>query len=178
MDIGRKKDLSVIWVNEMVGDVLWTRIVHVMERAPFSAQREVLFNYLPHIRRAEIDATGLGMQLAEEAQQTFGPYRVEPTTFTATVKEDLAVTLRRRFEDRQVRIPVDREIREDLHSIKKYTTSAGNIRFDAERTERGHADRFWALALAVHAAGSEAKAPSIYTLTGLMTPEELMREVA
>jgi len=31
---------------------------------------------------------------------------------------------------------------------------AGNIRFTAERSEEGHADRFWALALAIHAASS------------------------
>ena len=105
------------------------------------------------IRRACIDATGLGAQLAEEAMQRFGP-AVEAVTFTQKVKEDLAVTLRRRFEDRQARIPADRDIREDIHSVKKFTTSAGNIRFDAERTELGHADRFWAAALGVHAGGS------------------------
>ena len=31
-------------------------------------------------------------------------------------------------------------------------TAANNIRLDADRDERGHADRFWALALACHAA--------------------------
>ncbi len=102
------------------------------------------------IRRCCIDSTGLGAQLAEEAVQKFGPV-VEAVTFTQKVKEDLAVTLRRRFEDRQVRIPADRGIREDIHSVKRFTTSAGNIRFDAERTELGHADRFWAAALGLHA---------------------------
>ena len=32
------------------------------------------------------------------------------------------------------------------------TTVAGNPRFDADRTEAGHADEFWAHALALHAA--------------------------
>jgi phage FluMu gp28-like protein len=48
-------------------------------------------------------------------------------------------------------------IRADLRSVTKQTTEAGNIRFTAERTPDGHADRFWALALAVHA-GSAADA--------------------
>jgi hypothetical protein len=39
-------------------------------------------------------------------------------------------------------------IRADLRSVTKQTTEAGNIRFTAERTPDGHADRFWALALA------------------------------
>lgn len=52
-------------------------------------------------------------------------------------------------------VPSEREIREDLHSVKKEVTTSGNIRFDVEKSEAsGHADRFWALALALHAAHS------------------------
>ncbi|MFH2012506.1 MAG: terminase family protein [Pseudomonadota bacterium] len=154
MDIGRKKDLSVIWLVEQVGDVAWTRRAVEIERRPFREQREILFDLLPHVRRACIDSTGLGMQLAEEAQEAFGTYKVEAVNFTQPVKEELAFGLRRKFEDRTVRIPVDRNIREDLHSVRKVTTAAGNIRFDAARTDQGHADRFWALALAIHAAST------------------------
>lgn len=166
MDIGRKKDLSVLWLDEKVGDVLWTRKVQVLEKAPFRVQREALFALLPFVRRACIDATGLGMQLAEEAQEAFGAYKVEAITFSGPVKEELAFGVLRRFQDRTTRIPVDRLIREDLHSVRKVTTAAGNIRFDAERTDAGHADRFWAKALAVHAAGA-----SIPAATGGRDPE-------
>jgi len=55
--------------------------------------------------------------------------------------------------------------------VKKVTTSAGNIRFDAERTNDGHADRFWSLALAVHAGGTAAAKP-VY---GHVDPEETKR---
>jgi len=37
--------------------------------------------------------------------------------------------------------------------VKKETTAAGNIRFTADRSKSGHSDRFWALALALHAGG-------------------------
>lgn len=154
VDIGRKRDLTVIWLCEVLGDVFWTRAVKELTKTPFRVQRQELFWYLslPRMRRACIDSTGLGMQLAEEAQERYG-YLVEPVTFTPAVKQELAVTQRRKFEDRLVRIPARREIREDLHSVKKVTTAAGNIRYDAERSESGggHADRFWALALALHA---------------------------
>ncbi|MDY7033983.1 MAG: hypothetical protein SVY10_18980 [Thermodesulfobacteriota bacterium] len=154
MDIGRKKDLSVIWIVETLGDVDYTRMVIAMERRPFREQREALFELLPHVQRACIDSTGLGMQLAEEAQEEFGEYRVEAVTFTQAVKEELAFGLLRKFQDRTVRIPVDRKIREDLHGVRKVTTAAGNIRFDAARTDAGHSDHFWSLALAEHAAGA------------------------
>lgn len=156
VDIGRKRDLTVMWLWEKVGDVFWTRLVKRLHKATFRLQQEVLSLYLPFARRCCIDATGLGMQLAEEAQERFGTYKVEAVTFTNKVKEDLAVTFRRKFEDRQLRIPIDREIREDIHSVKKFTTSAGNIRFDAERTEAGHADHFWAGALGIHAGSASA----------------------
>lgn len=152
MDIGRRRDLSVVVLVERLGDVLWVRRIEEMVKAPFNYQRDVLFSYLPHVRRACIDATGLGMQLAEEAQQRFGGHKVESITFTQAVKEELAMTMLRAFQDRKIRIPPDRQFREDLHSVRKYVTAAGNVRYDAERTEgAGHADRFWALALALHA---------------------------
>lgn len=167
VDIGRRRDLTVFWALELVGDVLWSRKIIQLERRPFSEQRETIFAEIRRLRPHRIcfDETGLGMQLAEEAQQAFGSYTVEPVTFTLRTKEDMAVTVRRRFEDKQIRIPVDKKIREDLHSVKRVVTSAGNIRFDAERTEDGHADRFWALALAAHAAATPAGKIEYETVT-------------
>jgi len=156
LDIGRTSDLTVVTVLERVGDVLWVREKRELAKTAFRVQREVLdlliVRYRP--RRVCIDATGLGMQLAEEAQDRYGAATVERVTFTAGSKEEMAFQTRTRFEDRTVRVPPERALREDLHAVKKVTTAAGNLRFDAARTEAGHADRFWSLALAVHAATS------------------------
>jgi hypothetical protein len=99
------------------------------------------------IRRACIDSTGMGAPLAEALEQEFGP-RVEPVTFTAAVKEDLAYRVKRRMEERLDLIPDAPEITLAFGAVKKLTTAAGNTRFDAERTDLGHADVFWAKALA------------------------------
>jgi phage FluMu gp28-like protein len=48
-------------------------------------------------------------------------------------------------------MPKDHELVQDLCSIKRTITSMGNVRYDAEHNARGHADRAWALALAIHA---------------------------
>ena len=160
VDIGRRKDLTVIDVEQKLGRVFYERAQIVMERAPFHMQRDMLFSVLKHpcMRRAEIDETGLGMQLAEEAQQQFGKYRVEAVNFArGKVKEDLAYNMRTHFEDRTVYIEEDFDTREDLHSVKKITTTAGNIRFDVAASDAGgHADRFWAKALALHAGSGDA----------------------
>ena len=157
VDVGRSNDLTVFWVIERVSGMFFTRAVICMQGRTFSEQEEVLYNDLlaiPAIRRCCIDNTGLGMQFAERAQEKFGTYRVEAVRFTGPVKEELAYPVRAAFEDKSIRIPHDDFIRGDLRGIRKTTTGAGNIRFEADSGPDGHSDRFWALALAIHAAGN------------------------
>lgn len=165
VDIGRKKDLTVLWVIERLGDVFYTRAVIPLERMRKSDQEAVLYPWFARCRRICIDATGLGIGWADDAQDKFGEHRVEAVTFTGQVKEALAYPVRGAMEDRAVRIPYDIHIRSDLRSVTKVTTPSGNIRFTAERTPDGHADRFWALALAIHAA-STPSAPIDFQSTG------------
>jgi phage FluMu gp28-like protein len=89
------------------------------------------------------------MQMSEALQIKWGSYRVEPVTFTLAVKEDLAVRTRRNYEEGTIRIPDDRNLRGAIHAVRRIPTAAGNFRFDADRTELGHADEFWAQALAL-----------------------------
>src|SRR5690606_6128089 len=112
-----------------------------------------------------IDATGMGIGWADDAQDQFGEHRVEAVNFSAQVKEALAYPLKGAMEDRTLRIPDDVTIRADLRKVQKVTTAAGNVRFVAESTPDGHADRFWALALAQHAA-SHPSAPSEHMSDG------------
>lgn len=156
VDIGRRRDLTVIWVLELVGDILWTREWIELSKATFATQDaeldRIVEKYNPY--RICMDQTGLGEKPVEDAKNRYGGQRVEGVSFSAPVKLDMAGAVRRRFEDRTIRIPHDRKVRDDFHSVKKIVTSAGNIRFDAERSEDSHADRFWSMALAVHAAGN------------------------
>lgn len=153
VDIGRRRDLYVIWVIEEVGDVGVTREVVKLRRASFAEQDAELDRIMRtyNVVRVCKDQTGMGEKPVEDAQNRYGRHRVEGLLFTGPVKQDLAILLKQRFEDRKVRVPVDRDTRDSLHSVKKIVTAAGNDRFDAERTEKGHADEFWALALAEHA---------------------------
>lgn len=154
MDIGRKKDLSVIWVDQKVNDILRTAAVIEMKAMPYFVQEQVLHTVMSRkeFRRGCIDETGLGGQLAEGAKDMFGAMKVEGISFTPENKESLAVGLKQNFEDRGSAIPADNTIRNSLHSVKKYPTTTKHFRFDAEKTdETGHADHFWAKGLAVHA---------------------------
>jgi phage FluMu gp28-like protein len=158
MDIGRHRDLTVLWVVERVGDELVTRGVRSSANEPFREQEAALNALLglSSVRRCCIDAGGIGMALAEGAVERFGPSRVEPVTFTAGAKDELATGLRLRVEERTLRIPADPAIRNDWHSVRRRVTAAGPARYEASRSGAGHADRFWAAALAVRAAGRAA----------------------
>jgi phage FluMu gp28-like protein len=152
VDVGRKHDLTVIWVAEKIAGTYFTRKLVEMKGETFAFQEEVLDGIvrLPNVKRVCIDSTGIGMQFAERAKVRHG-WKVEPVTFTGAVKSELAFPFRAAFEDKAIRIPESKELRADLRAIKKDTTASGNIRFTADRGTNGHADRFWAGALAVHA---------------------------
>jgi phage FluMu gp28-like protein len=168
IDIGRKRDLTVIWVVQQVGDVFWTRAVIPLEKTTFPDQRDFINRLFAQIRPARVcvDYTGMGGPITEDLQQAFGTAAVEAVTFTNQTKSDLAMRTRKLAEDRRVRLPIDNAVRNDLHSVKKVVTAAGNIRFDAERTKDGHADRFWALSLALMATDTGAIKPEILNLSG------------
>ena len=70
----------------------------------------------------------------------------------------------RLIQDRLVRVPADPATREDLHKVRRTVTAAGNVRLDAPRDDAGHADRFWALALAYHAADRHRAPARLLTL--------------
>ena len=157
-DIGARRDLWVAWVWERVGDVLWTREVRTLRRASFAAQAkaldELVERYRP--RRIVMDQTGMGEAPTEAAKRRHGQRRVEGVLFTADRKQSLATLLKQHAEDRKMRIPVDAAVRADLHSLRRVTTPAGNVRFDVHGGDSsqagGHADRAWAAALGLYAA--------------------------
>jgi phage FluMu gp28-like protein len=144
----------VAWADERVGDVFWTRAVLVMEKTPFRLQRERIEDLARRSRfsRMAVDAGGIGMQLAEELTRTFGEGRVDSIHLGAPVQEDLAARLKSQFEDRRCRIPRDPIVRDDLHQPRKVLLPGGGVRLEVPRTGIGHADRFWAKALAGRAA--------------------------
>jgi phage FluMu gp28-like protein len=160
MDIGRKKDLSCIWIlNRGFEDHLMTRGVITLDRMPFHQQLSVASDICAISQRFCVDATGIGAMLAEELQRKF-PGVAEAVQFTAATKERMAVETKRRFEERTIMIPESRQIRRAMQSVKRYVGTTGQMRFDAARTDSGHADEFWALALAISAASTKAYIPA------------------
>ncbi|MDR0340613.1 MAG: terminase family protein [Puniceicoccales bacterium] len=178
LDLGRSRDLSVFWLLENVGGICHTRRVECLKGKTFAEQERLLdfFLRLPRLVRACVDRTGMGQQFVERAVERFGKFRVEGITFTAAAKESLAFGLRAAFERRELRIPTDQTVRADLHSIRRENALSGHLRLATDRTDLGHGDRFWALALAIHAAttGKSCRESAIYSFGCERRPRSLL----
>lgn len=159
-DQARRKDLSVIWVDELHDGLAWNRALLVMKNKDFEFQEKVLWQCmeLPDMRRAGIDATGLGMRTAERAVTRFGS-RVVPVNFSAKLtdrkgeshaaKALLARTILERHQDAKDRYPIRDDIRDDLHKVKRARGASPDAftYFADDSDETGHADIFTAKAL-------------------------------
>mgnify|MGYP003647003978 FL=1 len=151
IDIGRKHDLTVCWTLEKVGDVMWTREVLVLRNTPYHLQEELLSDRINKATHAAIDSTGIGNAISESLAKRF-EFKLEECNFTQGLKAKLFPGLRRAFQERSIRVPRDKVVREDLHSVNELTTPGGNKQYRAVRRADGHADRCTALALANYAA--------------------------
>jgi len=154
-DIGENNDPSTIHWGERVGDVIVLRERIKLKGVPLAIIEQNIISRLLHPKtvRGCVDATGLGTQIGQAAEKTG---KGEGIKFTLPIMDQMASPMRGMFEDKRVRVPGDRELREDLHSVRLERTASGHPRFVAPRTEAGHADEFWALAMMLHA----AKAPT------------------
>lgn len=167
IDVGRKRDFTVIWIWERLGGDLITRGITVFDNVLFEEQEAFVARLLKlrTVIRCAVDASGIGMQFAEGLARQFGGDRVESVTFSSTVKTQLAGRLRVAAERGRLKIPQDDAIIKDWHSIERIVSGGNHVRFDADRSSGGHADRFWAAALGVHAAGDPV-GPLDYVTTG------------
>jgi phage FluMu gp28-like protein len=152
VDVARKKDLCVIDVGEKIGDVIWDRMRIELQDRPFSEIEAELHGLLRmrQVKRACIDSTGMGIQVAERAAQRF-EWKVQPITFTAATKEELACGMRMDFQNRHLRIAPDDALIADLRALRKHTGASGHAKYQGQ-SEDSHCDRFWAKALRQHAA--------------------------
>jgi phage FluMu gp28-like protein len=172
-DIGRNRDLTVFTALEKIGPT--RRIIAMLRlagmRLPAQQTQLDTICTLPKFRRACIDMTGIGLGLVEYAQEKWR-HKICGVNFattepindkiraegrkneTARVTEIMATELLACFEERSIEfhVELDGDARDDLRKPEKITSPGGRVSIAAVRDEAGHADHFWALALAVRAA--------------------------
>ena len=158
MDIGRSHDLSVIVTAVKLGDVLAVLEVETLTKMPFADQLKILIDKAraSRVQGVCIDSTGIGAMLAEEATKMLGG-KCRGVQFNVATKGEMYGLLRRKFEERSIRVPVERTLREDLHAVQRVVSAGGNVTYSAPRNADGHSDRAAALALCCLAAKAGAE---------------------
>ncbi len=159
IDFGRTSDPTVAWIFEQLGDVLWTRAVICFKNVNTVDQFEHLSPYITLCERVCVDYTGPGVGFGDMCAKKFGVYdpgshafgKCELCNFTVPFKCDIFPKLRTAFDGSRIRVPVDVEVREDLHEMQQVVRD-GRYNYMAKRTAEGHSDRCTAAALGVRAA--------------------------
>lgn len=167
-DVGRRNHPAVLVILELLGDKFFHRMTITMPKKPFEEQKYILsqaLEILP-IARMGIDETGMGMNLAEDLSKLY-PHTVVPINFasrvesdirniskkdkkeTIAVKERMATDVKIAFERENMAIPQDRDFIRQIHSVKKETSAIGTVQYSVDKNEKHHADKFWALAMAI-----------------------------
>ena len=181
LDIGKTVDRTVIYILRLLPNgtmvPVYTEECRRTDPKALHGMVDRCFKRFD-LHRLCVDATGLGSFPAMEMQEKHGFYSVEPIDFTLKSKEALATQLYTAFQNHLLLTPKTDEslpeiprgpgwptsypkdyaknLRNDICSIRREITTAGNVRYDAPHTDRGHADRAWAIALGVYAASQAA----------------------
>jgi phage FluMu gp28-like protein len=158
VDMARKRDLCVLWVLARLDNLFITRGVICFHKQKYSTIREEINRIMPRVSMCAIDNGTTGAQICEELQEKWGEDLVVGVPCQLEhVKAKMATTVKDKISERQILLPEDEDVLKDLHAIRRYHTDRGTVSFDAPRTKHGHADRFWALGLALYASASVTK---------------------
>ena len=149
-DVGRTHDATAIHIIGKMPDGKKRDFARIeLRNVDFESQQNVIlqaYKELP-VYRGRMDMTGIGRPVYEALHKKLGD-RLEGVVFTPEEKEIMAIDVKRGLEQREFLLSNDKEFHRQIHSIKRTSNGGKYFRYDAERNEKGHADSFWAWALA------------------------------
>lgn len=162
LDIGETRDRTVLVLLRKKGNAKHVFHVESHPRTDDSLLDALVGKAFGFHRAKRLcaDATGLGSMPATRFQKRYGD-KFEPVDFTLKSKEEMATGLYSAFAEEELKVPrvfllanLDEAalLRADVAAVRRIVSDAGNVKYDAPRTQSGHADRAWALMLALKAA--------------------------
>lgn len=171
VDFGRSGDLSVFWpVAEQEHLQLWTPFTVELRNAPFKVQEQILFylcDRLPRFTGGALDARGNGQYLAEVARQRYGSGAISEVMLAEGWYREHMPKLKARLEDRELFIPKDSSVLEDLRALRVVNGVARvPERRSSDATGQRHGDAAIACALAVFAVNTLDAGPLEVTGSG------------
>jgi phage FluMu gp28-like protein len=164
-DVARRRDAAVIFVIGLLPNGKKRSVANIeMINQTFEYQRDQvrkIMKRLPVVR-GRIDQKGMGEDTTETLQREFTSTVLEGCMFTPQEKEELAMGAREGLEKSEFLLQNDNKFHRQVHSIKRIPSPGGNVRYDSERNEDGHADSFWAWALANSAVPKQGARKGFY----------------
>ena len=149
-DVGRTHDATAIHIIGKMADGKKRDFARIeLRNVDFESQENIIlqaYKELP-VYRGRMDMTGIGRPVYERLHKKLGD-RLEGVVFTPEEKEIMAIDVKRGLEQHEFLLSNDKEFHRQIHSIKRTSNGGKYFRYDAERNEKGHADSFWAWALA------------------------------
>jgi len=162
LDIGETRDRTVLVLLRKKGPLKTVFHIESHKRTD-DALLDALVGKAFGFHRAKrlcADGTGLGSMPATRFQKRHGE-KFESVLFTLKSKEEMATGLYSALAEEELKLPKVLQLnaedeaalmRLDISAVRRVVSDAGNVKYDAPRTESGHADRAWALMLALKAA--------------------------
>lgn len=153
-DVGRKSnngEFSIIEEVKVEGSRTPLQVIRHLQtfrNKKFKYQKAYLKKTLDEFPRLKmkIDSGGIGEDMAEELADY--SWRVDPIHFSNEWKEETCADFRIRLEEQLIGIPNKKEVKNQIHSIKRKVTESGRFIFDAEKNKDHHGDIFWSIAMA------------------------------
>jgi len=165
IDVGSIHDPTVAVTFERLGTRYHLRERLILQGIELSQQDALLHHAITRATRIGIDASGIGLDLAQRLRRQHGS-KVIPQVTTAPWKRQAFARLQHRFNDHAIAIPPDPTLRDDFHAYEVH--GAGETAtYRAPRTEDGHSDTASATAHALDIA--ESTHPTAFTSTDAQT---------
>lgn len=164
-DVARRLHASAWHEYALIGNGLYLADRQTWHGADFATQEAWISARMtdantPRVSRMAMDATGLGMQMAERMAKKF-PGRVDQVNLESHRRTELCAMLADRFERLRIFVPANDQLRADLSGPIRATARNGALRiivpaFEGEGGETSHCDEFMAAVLANSAADAGA----------------------
>jgi len=162
-DVARRVHAAAWHEYAQIGVSLFLARREIFRDQPFDTQEKWIRSRLedksePRITRMGIDATGLGMHMAERLATDY-PGRVDAVNLESHRRHELCMLLADRVTRRGIVLPPDDQLRADLNAPLKTVAANGALRivvpsFNDSEGNVSHADEFMAAVLANSAADS------------------------
>lgn len=168
VDIGRTRNATEIFlVGLSTIQTYPLRLALTLDNVEFDEQEAIISKVLTllPVMALYIDRNGIGRNLAERLEKQF-PSKAVGVDFTNETKKLWATNVKMLMQQRKAPIPVNRDLSYQIRSIKRKVSPSKNLVFDTARNEKHHADKFWALALALDAATPATSGGFAVTTTG------------